>query len=175
MEPSLIPVFAQQMINLQPEPAASAFTAAPAIIVPLFAMLIPIVVVPTALGIRYARQKREMEHRERMKALEVGRPLPGDEPEWSPMRVALKIGAGVPVSVMGIAWLANLTLGNNSALTIWQTAGYVSIVAVISGAVLALKAFALGPQPRQDSRGHADAARKPAFDPDAYDHVGTRG
>ena len=40
------------------------------------------------LGIRHDRRKREMEHIERMKALELGRTLPQDEPWLSPAKIA---------------------------------------------------------------------------------------
>ena len=170
MEPSLIPVLAQHMADAPAAPMFSGVHPA-AIIIPIVALMIPMIVVPTPLCVRQARQKREMEHRERMKALEFGRHLPGDEPEWSPARVALKIGAGVPLGSMGIAWLANATL-DNSAEVAWMAAGFIGFAGVICGSLLAIKAFGMSYQP---SHGYGDAARKPAFDPDAYDHVGGRG
>jgi hypothetical protein len=172
MEPFLIPLFAQQMAE-HVEPAATSISTV-ALVLPIVALMIPIVVVPTALGVRLAKQKREMEHRERMKALDIGRSLPGDEPEWSPARIALKIGAGVPLGVMAIAWLANLTLGR-AGEGAWQAASFIGLAAVIGGTVLAIKAINLAYQPHQDQHGYDNAAHKPAFDPEAYDHVGTRG
>ena len=77
------------------------------IIIPIVGMAIPIVIVPVALGIKYARRERELEHAERMKALELGRTLPQDEPLWSPGRLCLAIGVGVPIGVFGFAWLAS--------------------------------------------------------------------
>jgi len=36
------------------------------------------------LGIRHDKYKRELEHKERMRALELGRSLPGDAPGLTP-------------------------------------------------------------------------------------------
>ena len=58
-------------------------------IIPIVAMAIPIVLVPVVLGIRHARLERELEHAERMKALELGRTLPEDEPWWTPPRISV--------------------------------------------------------------------------------------
>src|SRR4051794_12300341 len=80
-------------------------------IIPLFGMLIPIVIVPTALGIRHARHLREFEHAERMKALELGRTLPQDVRWETAPKVAVWIGAGVPIGVFGCAWLASTVIG----------------------------------------------------------------
>ncbi|WP_435020514.1 hypothetical protein TA3x_001870 [Tundrisphaera sp. TA3] len=171
MEPTTFALFAQHMNREVIVWDGHPFT--PGAAVAMFAMLIPIVIVPTAMIIRSSQKKREMEHRERMKALEFGRTLPGDESEWSPMRVATKIGAGVPLGLMGIAWLTSMTVRDRDVIqAAWVGGGAISFIAVICGAILALRAFGLDHRLRlaQD-----EAARKPTFDPDAYDHVGTRG
>ena len=54
--------------------------------------------------LRNEQRKRELEHIERMQALEFGRTLPQDEPWWSPLRIGLVIGGAVPLGVF-------LTLG----------------------------------------------------------------
>ena len=168
MEPMLIPVLAQQVINVAAEGEAVS-----QVIIPIVALLIPIIIVPTALGIRFAQKNREMEHLERMRALELGRPMLDDEGEPTPMGFALKIGAGVPASAMGIAWIASLTLHNTDlSHGAWQAAVAIAAVALVCGTVLALRAFGLA---HQLQSGRAEADRKPAFDPDAYDHIGSRG
>ena len=43
------------------------------ILIPIIALMIPIVIVPTALAFRHARFLREVEHKERMRAMELGR------------------------------------------------------------------------------------------------------
>src|SRR5215831_18079546 len=106
-----------------------------AMVIPLMALLIPIVVAPTAMGIKYARQVRELEHKERMKALELGRTLPRDEPWWTPPRLAAAMGVGVPVGVFVCAMLASQGPGHDEGP--WIAAIGVGMTGVISGAVLA--------------------------------------
>ena len=45
------------------------------LIIPIVALLVPIIIVPTALGIKHARYLREVEHAERMRAMDQGRLL----------------------------------------------------------------------------------------------------
>ena len=136
------------------------------LILPLIAILVPIVIVPTALGIKYARQVRELEHRERIRALELGRVLPGDEPWANPARVSLAIAVGVPISVFLCAGMATTAAGFREE--IWIAAMLVGMTAVVSGSILAGKHFAREAMARS-------IEVKPAFDADAYDTVGTRG
>ncbi len=139
-------------------------------LIPIFGMLIPIIIVPTALGIRHAQKVREIEHRERMRALELGRSLPGDEPWSSPARISLSIGAGVPVSVFGLAWLSTQAVGYQEH--IWMGATMVGVSSVICGSMLAAKHFTL----RAESENiAANPYPKPVMDADAFDVVGSRG
>ena len=59
-------------------------------IIPIVGMLIPIIIVPTALGFKHARYLRQVEHEERMRAMELGQTLAEDE-SWTPASVALVI------------------------------------------------------------------------------------
>jgi hypothetical protein len=142
-----------------------------AIIIPVLGIMVPIVIVPTVLGIRHARQVRELEHKERMKALELGRSLPGDEPWSSPARISLAIAAGVPIGVFFCAWMATQATGFKQ--DIWMTSMVTSMTAVISGSILAGKHFT--------QRAAAEAAAQAAYgkpemhDADAFDVVGSRG
>ncbi|WP_435009128.1 hypothetical protein P12x_000379 [Tundrisphaera lichenicola] len=137
------------------------------LVIPIVGMLIPIIIVPTALGIKHAKFLREAEHTERMKALELGRTLPSDE-SWSPASIATAIGAGVPLGSMGIAWMASNS-SHGADESIWMSACMVAIGGLICGTILASRHFATRNQMMQ-----SDIA-KPAYDPDAYDVVGRRG
>jgi hypothetical protein len=139
------------------------------VIIPIFGMLIPIIIVPTALGIKYARFLRETEHRERMRALELGRKLPQDDIGWTPARISVAIGAGVPVGVFFCAWMASQAAGFHEV--IWAMAGGVGITAVISGSVLAHKHFTR----LAEAESLALANHKAPLDADAYDVVSARG
>jgi hypothetical protein len=140
------------------------------LLLPIVALGIPVVLVPIILGLKQARLERELEHAERMRALELGRTLPRDEPWWSPARVCVAIGAGVPVGSFLFAWLSSGSVGYHEE--IWVSAGCVGAVSVISGSLLAARHFTL--RARAESERAALVA-KPAFDADAYDVVGSRG
>ncbi len=139
-------------------------------LIPIFAMLIPIVIVPAALGFKYSRQVRELEHAERMRALELGRTLPQDEPWSSPARICLSIGAGVPIAVFGCAWLASSAVGFREE--VWMSSAMVGVASVICGSMLAGKHFT---QRAETERIAAGSFAKPSVDADAFDVVGSRG
>jgi len=95
-------------------------------------------VVPMALYVRSEQRKRELEHIERMRALELGRPLPGegeDESWFSPPRIALAVGAGVPLGAFCSAALSSLAIGFHEP--IWIATGMSSMAGVICGSILA--------------------------------------
>jgi ABC-type spermidine/putrescine transport system permease subunit II len=135
------------------------------LLIPVFALLIPIVIAPTAMAFKKAEKARQLEHTERMRALELGRILPKDEPWWNAGRISVTIGAGVPIFSMFVATIANEAAGYHEH--IWLMSGMVSMAAVISGTCLAFRHF-FGPV--QDT-----GVEKPQYDPDAFDVVGRRG
>lgn len=131
-------------------------------IIPIVGMAIPMVIVPAALGIKQARRERELEHIERMQALQLGRTLPRDEPWWTPGRLGLAIAVAVPLGVFACAAVATAAEGYHAG--IWITAGLVGCVGVEKGSSLA-------------RRGTVQPARpeKPVVEDDAFDVVGARG
>jgi len=139
--------------------------------IPIMGILLPIVLVPTIMGIRYAQKERELDHAERMKALELGRTLPRDESWWSPARISVAFGVGVPIGVFMCA--ANASgQASEWSLIIWLSAGVVGLAGVGSGAFLAFHHFENAANPRRD----ADyAGSKPTVDADAFDVVSNRG
>jgi hypothetical protein len=128
-----------------------------------------VVGLPVFLGIRYARYEREMVHAERMKALELGRHLPGESP-WTPAKSGMWIAASGPLGVVVTTGIAVGSGINDDGP--WIASGLVGIAAVLGGTLLAL---------RSPSAPHASDADltadhgKPALDPDAYDVVSRRG
>jgi hypothetical protein len=140
------------------------------LVIPVIALLIPIVIVPAALGIKFAQRQRELEHAERMRALELGRTLPQDEPWWSPSKIAATIGAGVPVGSSLCAWLATESSGYHEE--VWLFSGMVGVAGVICGSILAAKQLA---HRAEAERAAASANAKPLMDSDAFDVVGSRG
>jgi hypothetical protein len=140
------------------------------ILIPILAIALPIILVPIILGIRYARIERELEHAERIKALELGRTLPQDEGWWTLPRISVAIGAGVPTAVFFCAWQASLSMRDSK--DVWIAAGIVGLGAVISGSFLAARHFSRAD--RSTGQVHGGPSKFP-FDSDAYDVVSSRG
>lgn len=140
------------------------------LVIPIVGMVIPIILVPAILGLRHARLERELEHAERIKALELGRTMPQDEPWWTPARVCVAIGAGVPVGVFVCALLASRSIHHQEP--IWAAAGVVGVVGVLCGTSLAGRYF------DQYARARSmldEGSAKPVIEPEAFDVVGSRG
>ncbi len=138
--------------------------------IPIVAMLIPIIVVPVAIAAKQARRRREFEHAERMCALELGRPIPQSH-AW-PALVAIFIGAGVPVGTFLICWLATAST-NHVTDQIFMVAGLVSFAAVIAGFRLGANLIAASSVLHEETPVVRNG--KPTLDPDAYDVVSRRG
>jgi len=120
-------------------------------------------------GFRQERLKRELEHKERMKALEMGRSLPGDIPCLSPLRVGFLVAAVVPICEFGFAWLSTRAAGYQ--MDFWQAAGMVSLFALGCGTiVIGIAATRQGQQQEAFTQ-----VEKTPVDDDAYDVVSSRG
>jgi hypothetical protein len=119
------------------------------------------------MGIRHDRQKRELEHMERMRALELGRRLPQDEPWLSPMKIALVIGGFVPLVVFSSVATATARTGFHDGM--WVAACLVGTAAVIAGSCLA------GNSLKRDATSTGSLDNKPYVEEDAYDVVSSRG
>jgi hypothetical protein len=137
--------------------------------IPMMGMLIPIIIVPISLGIKHARYLREVEHAEKMRAMELGH-SPHEEHAWTSASLAALIGGAVPIAAMGIAFLATRSFAASDTSLIhgiWQTAAMIGVAGVICGSILAAQGFA--------QKHQANHAEKPEFDPEAFDVVGRRG
>jgi len=134
------------------------------------AIILPIVLVPTLLHYRHERWKLGLEHERQLKALELGRALPGEgrsEGWFSPLRVGLIIGAGVPLGAFLSALITSVSAGFHEG--IWMATCLVSLGGVISGSILAGHAYGQG------KANPADGEAKPFIEEDAYDVVSARG
>lgn len=121
------------------------------------------------MGIRHERFKREVEHTERMRALELGRSLPGDVPWLSTQRIGFLMAAVVPPCVFGFAWLSTQTAGFHDV--IWNAAGLVSTLAPICGSVL----VCIDVSRRIGDQAPLRPSDKIPVEDDAYDVVSARG
>ena len=123
---------------------------------------------------KQAQRRKEMEHLERMKALEMGVAPSPVGMDWPAAAVCMAIGAGVPVGSFAICWLATLTADAPDG--IWVAPVFVSFSAIGAARKLAHRVI----DPRSGSKKKPTCARsapagKPEFDPDAFDVVGRRG
>jgi hypothetical protein len=143
--------------------------------------LFSIVTLPIFLHFRGERRKRELDHIERMRAIEVGRAYPGESkfglsgvPQWIvPHVIAVSIGALVPLGVFLCAFLASLIVGYHK--DVWLAATMVGLGAVIGGTVLASGAFQKMPSSGAPEQAESYMNSKPHIDEDAYDVVSSRG
>lgn len=145
-------------------------------LIPVIAILMPVLMVTAILFLKHRRQRREMQYRERMKALEMGLPAPGTG-AWPAAIAALGIGAGVPIGCFTVAWLATLTSHAREEAFVGAT--IVGVVAVVQGTRLATR-LAGGSAPEPVSAPEPNIAqhvngKPPVYDPDAYDVVSRRG
>jgi hypothetical protein len=138
------------------------------LLIPMMAITLPMVLVPTIMVLRHQGRKREWEHAERMKALELGLPAPGNE-SW-PARVCIAIGAGVPVASFLVAWLASTDAASGQHY--WEAATTVGGLGVLCGTFLSTR---LLPSRSRTQSPFLGANAKPLHDPDAYDVVSRRG
>lgn len=136
--------------------------------------LIIVVGLPVVLSMRHARRERELEHAERMKSLELGRPLPGDKAEQGifPTNKGLGIAIWVPLGALGIAMAAsaNPMTAATSSQGIWMAAGAVGVAGVICGTILALRI-----PPGDAGSEPTPRPEKASYDADALDVVSRRG
>jgi hypothetical protein len=147
------------------------FMIAVLIAVAVVAVLAIVVALPVVLSMRQAAKDREFQHAERLKALEMGRPMPGETVAQGPAS-AIGIGFWVPICVFGIAVGASqVSHGAATEVAIWVSAGCVGVTALICGTILAMRAQAL------DGRAadHLASAAKPSFDEHEVDTVSRRG
>jgi hypothetical protein len=149
------------------------------LVIPIVAILMPLVLVPTALVLKHRHKRREWEHLERMKAMNGAQPLTRLR-GWVGSGGVAAIGAGVPaISVIG----ALVTTLNFRPMTpddfivpavAWGCAVLISAGGLITSLLLAL--LQARTQQKLDSAASAGLDQaKPAFDPDLFDVVGSRG
>jgi hypothetical protein len=119
------------------------------------------------MGIRHDRYKRDLEHKERMRALELGRPLPGDMPWLSTQRIGFLMAVVVPVCLFGFAAFSSQVAGPQRS--IWEPVGIVSALAIICG----LGVVWVGRH--YESEAARAPVEKAAVEDDAYDVVSARG
>jgi hypothetical protein len=147
------------------------------LLIPLTAILMPLVLAPTVMFMKARQERRKWEHLERMKALEANLPMPGLRVGASHWSIAA-IGAGVPTAAVVAALLTPTVFTPASG-------DQIAILAIAWGCALLISALAMGTSlilafMQKTASKHAESVDpfsngKPVFDPDAFDVVSTRG
>lgn len=136
-------------------------------VIPLASIALPMFLVPTIIAMKMEGKKREMRHAERMRAMEMGLPVPGDL-GWA-AATAIAIGAGVPIGSFVAALVARVA--TDAGDNIFAAPAVVSVVAVACGTSMCKRLIGRG----RVEEAEPHPAGKPAFNPDAYDAVARRG
>ena len=143
-------------------------------LIPILALMIPIVIVPTSLWFRHRMKVQELEHAEKIRSMELGLTPRKPQIGWPGAAICLGIGAGVPIGSMLVAWLAVLT--NDLPNEIFGIPLLISFSAIWAAKSLAEGMMnASDPETVPPSTRVQMAAKSPTFDPDAYDVAGSRG
>lgn len=148
------------------------------LVIPIVAILMPLVLVPTVLVLKHRHKRREWEHRERMRAMDGPMPLmrPGT---WAASGGVAAIGAGVPVASVAAAFLTTLMWDPTTPSDVpmpavaWGCAVIISMAGFATSLLLALLQARTQRQ-IESNAAHMLASEKPAFDPDTFDVVGSR-
>jgi hypothetical protein len=148
-----------------------------ALIIPVVAILMPLVLVPTIIYMKQRHRRQQWEHLERMRTLDSSAPFPSAHAPVGSGGVAA-IGAGVPIASVIAAFLT-CTISDVRAEDqipmagiAWGCALLISAAAMATGLILAV----MQARARRQSESAAFQADKPAvYDPDAFDVVSSRG
>jgi hypothetical protein len=147
------------------------------LIIPLAGIMLPLILVPTIITLKQRFKKREWQHQERLRALDLGLPAGEQEPRLGAGTVTA-IGAGVPVASVLAAFLTSVSIHSDNhdflevlAVT-WGCAFLISSAALVTSLVFGIMLMR-SRKAAEVSDGFATA--KPAYDPDAYDVVSSRG
>jgi len=160
-------------------------------LIAIIGLLLPVVLVPLTMTMRLRQRKREWEHLERMKSMELGLPVL----RHSPAGGVVAIGAGVPIASMLMAFLVTcfiLTNADDLGLAhphhgapfqslpsipllgiIWGSAMTVSTIAIVSALILGF--FQARAHGKAQSILGAGGYGKPAFDPESYEFASHHG
>lgn len=166
--PAGLTLFAQEAVSV------SLGSAKPSPIATLLAVFIPITIISVPailLGLRYARRERELEHAERMRALEMGLSLPRDAPFWTPNNTCIALGVVMPLALFVKALVASKA---DPLLVpyVWPVAAVLGGLGIVGGTLLALIRPRAATAPGPAAGG---LAAKRHLDPDTYDTAGRRG
>ena len=117
-----------------------------------------------------------MQHAKRIRAMELGNSPKKGQISWPGAAICIALGGGVPIGTMLVAWLAMMT--NELPSEIFGIPLIISLSSIWAAKSLADRMMGAAESEAMPAPNRVQAARdgaKPAFDPDAYDVVGSRG
>jgi formate hydrogenlyase subunit 3/multisubunit Na+/H+ antiporter MnhD subunit len=128
------------------------------------------------MALKHRQSRREWEHFERMKAMEMGLRSPGGEVSGAAKSIAW-IGAGVPIFSVFTALLTCIdgpesVDGVPLAAIAWGSASLISGGALVTSLVMA---FMIGRPSKPVDSSYGFGHHKPVYDPDEFDVVASRG
>jgi hypothetical protein len=147
------------------------------LIIPLAGIMLPLFLVPTIIFLVHRQKKREWRHQERLRALDMGLPAPEPDRALGGGSV-VAIGAGVPLASVAAAWMTTISVSDSHpdympiVAIAWGCAFMISCGALITS--LSLGVMLIRSRKGAEPMGHFTSA-KPAYEPDAYDVVSSRG
>jgi hypothetical protein len=147
------------------------------LLIPIVAILMPLVLVPTAMFLKHRHRRREWEHLERMKAMDFHVPMQSPRLAGKAADVTV-IGAGVPAVSVVAAFLTTLIWepspeGDPMVPAIaWGCAVVISAGAMFTSLILA---FMHGRATQRAEANTVMSNGKPMYEPDAFDVVSSRG
>ncbi len=147
------------------------------LLIPIVAIVMPVVLAPTVMILRQRRLREEWRHLERMKAIEHGLP-PTTGHAFGQAFAITAIGLGVPFFAVLGAFLTSIAVPDPSPLTempiaasAWICAMFISGGGLATSVVLSVQAA----RAAREAREHMAATQhKPVYDPDAFDVVSSR-
>jgi hypothetical protein len=135
--------------------------------------VLALVIIGITSRMKQSHRRKELEHLERVKAMEMGLAPQPTGLDWPAAAVCIAIGAGVPVGSFLVAWLATLTADAPDG--IWVAPVFVSFAAIGATRKLAYRIIEPRLGAKKPTYAQSAPAGKPQFDPDAFDVVGSRG
>jgi hypothetical protein len=147
------------------------------LLIPIVAILMPLVLAPTVIFMKHRHSRHEWEHLERMKAMDFQVPMQSP-PQVGTIPHVAAIGAGVPAVSVAAAFLTTLTwepsLNGDPMIPAiaWGAAMLISTGAMITSLILA---FMHGRATQNAGASAAMNNGKPIYEPDAFDVVSSRG
>jgi hypothetical protein len=135
--------------------------------------IVAMVIIAIVSGMKQAQRRKELEHFERIKAMELGLAPQPTGLDWPAAAVCIAIGAGVPIGSFVVAWLATLTADAPDG--IWVAPVFVSFAAIGASRKLAYRIIDPRSGVKRPAQVKSAPNGKPQFDPDAFDVVSSRG